>query len=237
MEHEGRLVQWRVCDCGTEGLCLDGPESVFPANTYDERGRATGWRTLCRSCWNAYQREHRQGDVRGQANARRRKRHAERMLSDPEYVEQRRREANARYARDPQRRQRVAAANRRWVRTYPKRVRDRDAAYRAARAEREGREYHPRSYVTDGTAPREPVAAFLAWLVAYRRERCLPDVTAVAKELGLEERGLRRVLSGEYRKVGLDVIDRALLHARIAVRVNGRAIYVLSDLYPSPLAD
>jgi hypothetical protein len=111
-------------------------------------------------------------------------------------------------------------------------VRDRDAAYRALRALREGRDYRPRRYVIDGTAPRLPSGPLRAWLVAYRLERGIAEVAALAAELGLVRRRVASLLAGEQESVTLDVVDVALSNAEAVVFLDGRYVLTLDDLYP-----
>lgn len=86
--------------------------------------------------------------------------------------------------------------------------------------------------------PREP---FRRWLMSYGRLMQLSNATQLAEDLGVEERGLRRVLKRDQATVCFDVVDAALVNAREPVRVKvGVTLCLVTDvfdLYPVELAD
>jgi hypothetical protein len=99
------------------------------------------------------------------------------------------------------------------------------------RAERKARKA-ARTVVIPNTAPRLPAGPFRIWLEAYQRAWALPDAAAVARKLEICERRASGVLSGGQDSVTIDVVDRALINARLPVCVDGRTVLTIDDLYP-----
>lgn len=141
--------------------------------------------------------------------------------------------------RDPEHREHRRAYQREYARQRRRdpekwqQERELDRIRAVAKAEEEGRTIrHIRGTVIDGTAPRLPAAPFRAWLRAYQMATGLRGNEDTAKELGIEPKRVSVVMAGQ-RHVALDVVDRAILNAKVPVRVDGREILLLQDLYPA----
>lgn len=232
-----------VCvKCGRTGPRFDGPDSLFRPNRRDPTGRVVAWRKKCRFClteekrqWRANLSEDRLEEMR----RRKRERHAERMLEDPAYREQHRLRsgrAHDRWLAKPGNEVKAQRASRdyqrRMRREDPKRVNEDHRLNYALRQERNGKSVRHRTTVVDFTQPRVEAWRFQAWLVAYSKARKYPSRAVLARELKIGERRIHSVLNGEYRRVALDVVDRALLNARAQVFLHGHWIVTLEDLYP-----
>lgn len=237
---DGGPIFAKTCDeCGKEGVATNDSDSDFYVNARHPDGSVRSWRRYCKACDLIRIRERRIAR-RDEINARKRERYAERRESDPEFVERMRvqgRERAAQYRRDPEKGARIRAASRRYhakaTAERPDEVRQSGRMEYALRAERAGRELRRRASVIDGTGPRIPADLFRRWLQAYKRLADHPTDAALARELGITERRLRSVLSGEYENVSLDVVDRALLTAPLTVELDGRPIVSLECLYPA----
>lgn len=196
---------------------------VLPADPYDPEGAGfyvnrrlksgrVVFSTLCKPC------------LMEQRRRRRRE--------DPVFAE-RERAARARWAAKNQERLRDlrVAWHRRWRAAHREEYRELQRIYYRLRAQRDGRrEYAGRRRVIDGTRPERPAGPFAEWLAVYRRVRGL-SVPEVARELGLVERRVLSLLSGDQAEVSVDVVSRALTEARVVVSVGGRAIVTFDDLY------
>ena len=211
----GEIVRVKRCAaCGQDKTVADDETSEFPINLR-RHGRVVSWKPECKPCFAA--------------------RVKRRRLADPEMYNARRR---ARYAAQPEewRRRRAERAHR-WreekLREDPTYFRDELRMRQVLRRTEAGADTHPRR-LRDVSAgrPREDAAAFRSWLTAYKRAMGNPGNTELAATLGIQRTRVRRVLAEKQLLISLDVVDTALLNSSIAVWVNGRAIYVLSDLYP-----
>lgn len=232
---DGEVILLRTClGCGKRGVCREGPDSDFPRNGRTPSGQVA-WRTRCRKCMNKQQTEYRKANaerIRELNRSGRRRRQAAMTAEDRERQRARWREEKRNAS--PEVKARAAMHKREYKRkrreTDRERVNEEERLYYALRREREGRTLRRRKTVIDNTAPRVEAELFRDWLVAYRDLRGL-GIYALAQELGTSERRVRCVLAGEYEKVALHVVDRALLQAKAVVELSGKPIVTLDDLY------
>lgn len=178
-------------------------------------------------------------------NVRRRELYAERM-ADP-YLAERFRQAKAlteaKRRQDPERYQALLehhrAANARYRAAHPERVREqRRSAYVKFHEENTG--LLPLAKATGNLLalrmPREP---YRRWLVAYSKLMGFKDAADLSQDLGINERNTRRVLGREEGHVIYDIVDRALINARLTVKLSvcGVVTFVfdIGDLYPVEL--
>lgn len=205
--------------------------AAFWAKKRDAHGRVLKWQAYCKPCSKASNRAHQQANA-DRVNATRRARHAERM-KDPEY-RARHQARQARWLAKPGSAETMA----RYARRYrarrrqedPETVRELERIDYRLRRERQGFPARSRRTVIDGTQPRIPTGPFLEWLEAYYR-LVGGEWRAMVLGLGLDERRVRYMRNGQKR-VAQDTVDRALTHAQCVVRLHGRDIVTLDDLYP-----
>ena len=234
---DGQVVHLKRCArCKETKVARDHPDSEFWVSNRNPDGSVKFWQGYCKACSKERRREYVEAN-RERVNEQRRKRHRERMETDPAYRERHRvasRAAHLRWMeRDPEAEEKLRTAARNYQRRRraedPEAVNELARLEYALRAEREGRTVKRSRTVIDGTAPRVDADPFRAWLEAYMAATGLgPQV--VAEDLGLVPRRLRGVLAGQA-KVAVDVVDRALVAARFPIEVAGRLILRIDDLY------
>lgn len=206
--------------------CSGCGETKIAEPAVDDSGFYVSWYSNGRPCFYTHCKACRSRDRR------------ERMAADPEFAartKKREREIAQRWrAAHPERSREVSLASyHRRKAADPETINANARLNYRLRKMRKGEPVEPVSLERwrDRAQPRIPASPFSAWLKAYRRSTNLSNA-ALARQLGMSERRLRSVLAGEYDRVALDVVDRALTNAVEGVYVEGRLILDLGDLYP-----
>lgn len=216
---DGKPVKLKVCRiCREEKVCEDGPGSEFAISKRRE-GYSVVWNPHCKVCKN--------------------RSHKERMETDPEYAERirtRQAENTRRWMKNPENREKARASWRRYHQRIkqedPERILEAARMGYVLRRERQGKVVRHRQTVIDGTTPRVQLGPFREWLGSWMNMVEGDAVAEAERVLGIPQRTLYRYLHTNQPFVALDVVDRAILYAQVPVRVGGREVVRLDDLYP-----
>lgn len=224
----------------------------FHVNGVTPTGK-TSYRPMCKVCTDIVERRKWAAlpiEKRREIN----RREYQRTMADPIRAARRRetdRLRARRYREDPEYVARELERCRRWR----KRKQDQDPDYfreyqrMQYRLQRERQGFKPRVFATlrpvcphctngrrgyGGLCPwcNVPLGPFLLWLDAYQEESGIDQAVELASDLGLLERGLRRMLAHGQDHVEHATVDRALMNSRYTVEVDGFPIFGVDDLYP-----
>lgn len=220
-ERDGKKVLLKRCKCGRIGLVCDGPEAEFYMSRRQGKLRPSH---LCKPCMKKHKTT----------------RQRERYATDP-VLRAYRKAQYEKWLEKPGNREKAREANRRWrakkKKEDPEYKREYDRMNYRLRRMRKGqgaREIGPKSkrWLERHSQPRIDGELFRRWLQAYQ-EAYPYDLTQeeLADHLHINQRSVSRLLAGEYERVALDTVDKALLHAVLCVELDGKLIITLDDLY------
>jgi len=212
---DGKVVKLKRCRCGLEGVVKEGADSDF--RVYRRSNGKLECGPLCRKC-----------------DKKRQKAYHERHKNDAGYKESRY-ETRKRWLEREENRERARQATQAW--RERKRKQDPDYFNEYARMRRtlvlelEGKEVRRSSTVIDGTQPRIELEPFHVWMEKYVAASPDYSLEELATELHMSTRSITNVLDRRNKRVSLDMVEKALVHAVRPVHINGELIITLDDLY------
>ncbi len=227
---DGEIVRLKYCP-GCERIkyvSTSSRTSEFPLNGRKKNGSVRGWKPLCKPCYARAAKGKRDAHIE-QYRARQRAYYQE-LRENPEWMGfmkvYAREYRAARRKNEPGFAAKELQRHREWKK---RKLQEDPTFFTAARQEerRKKREAEEQLAITSTTQPRICAEPFRKWIQAqYARTGTdsLPMIT------GLAQRRIWSIMNGEFQRVSLDLVERALLRAP-QVYVYGRLIVTISDLY------